>query len=70
MTACDFNQLLIGLQQRSPFIPFTVELQGGDRFEVDRPTVAVRDGIAVFLGPRGAPICFDHDSVKRFVHTG
>ena len=70
MTARDFKQLLIGLQESTPFVPFTVELQGGERFEVDRPTVAVRDGVAVYLGPGGAPICFDHDRAKRFIPTG
>jgi hypothetical protein len=64
MAAEEFDRLLIGLQQRTAFSAFTIELQGGERFDVDQPAVAVRDGVAVYLGPGGTPIWFDHDGVK------
>jgi hypothetical protein len=69
MTASEFDQILFRLQDVNPFSPFTVELIQGERFVVDRPTVAVRDGNAVFLGPGGASIWFDHHRIKRFIHT-
>jgi hypothetical protein len=47
---------------------FTVELHGGRRFAVDHPgAVVARDGVAVFLAPRGVPILFDHDRVNQII---
>ncbi len=37
MTAENFEQVLDGLTRRTPFRVFTVELNGGQRFEVDHP---------------------------------
>jgi len=68
MTAENFDRVLTGLQQLKPFRVFTVELNTGDRFEVDGPqAMVVRDGVAVFLAPDGVPIWFDHDSVSQFI---
>jgi hypothetical protein len=68
MTAEQFDQLLQALRERKPFTVFTVELQGGQRFEVDHPgAVVVRDGVAVFLAPGGIPVWFDHDSVNQII---
>lgn len=68
MTAENFDKTLEGLKQRSPFHPFTVELVGGSRFEVDHPgALVVRDGVAVFISPGGVPVLFDHESVTQFV---
>lgn len=68
MTADNFDQVLEGLKQLQPFRVFTVELQGGHRFEVDHPgALVVRDGVAVFLAPGGIPIWFDHESVTQVV---
>ena len=68
MTAENFDHVLAGLQQRKPFSIFTVELNSGERFEVDHPTaMVVRDGVAVFLAPGGTPIWFDHNSVSQFI---
>ncbi|HVA49043.1 MAG TPA: hypothetical protein VNH11_21960 [Pirellulales bacterium] len=65
MTAEHFDGLLIAVRGRSPFQPFTVELIGGHRFEVDhRDALIVRDGVAVFLRP-GIPVWFDHESVTQ-----
>lgn len=49
----------------------TVEIHGGERFEVDHPGALIaRDGVAVFLAPAGVPYWFDHDSVLRFIGAG
>lgn len=66
MTAENFDKALAGLQAIKPFTVFTVELNGGRRFEVDSPTALVfRDGVAVFVASGGVPVLFDHDSVLR-----
>lgn len=66
MTAESFDRVLQALRQRKPFQVFTVELSGGNRFEVDHPgAIVVRDGVAVFLAPGGIPIWFDHESVSQ-----
>jgi hypothetical protein len=71
MTADNFNQVLQGLQRRQPYQVFTVELHGGQRFEVDRPSaMVVRDGVAVFLAPGGVPVWFDHKSVNQIHREG
>ena len=68
MTVEHFDELFTGLNGRSPFQPFTVELVGGHRFEVDHPqAMVVRDGVAVFLKPGGVPVWFDHESVTQIV---
>ena len=68
MTSEHFDQLLIALNEREPFRPFTVELIGRHQFEVDhRFAMVVRDGVAVYLKPGGIPVWFDHDSVTQIV---
>lgn len=68
MTADNFQRLLDALANRSPFQPFTVELVGGRRFEVDRArAMVVRDGVAVYIAPGGVPIWFDNESVTAIV---
>ena len=70
MTSENFDQILAGLQQRSPFQPFTIELVSGYRFEVDHSrALVVRDGVAVFIAPGGVPVWFDHESVTRMPGT-
>lgn len=68
MTSENFQQLIEALARRNPFRPFTVELIGGQRFEVDHPRALVqRDGVAVFLATGGVPIWFDHEGVVAIV---
>ena len=68
MTSARFQQLLDTLMNRKPFQPFTVQLQGGDRFEIDHPrATVVRDGVAVFLAPGGVPVWVDHESVNQII---
>lgn len=68
MTQEHFDNIIGYFQTRSPFQPFTVELIGGSRFEVDGPrAIIVRDGVAVFLAPGGIPIWFDHEGVTQII---
>lgn len=68
MTSDHFDEILEGLAERTPFRVFTVELNGGRRFEVDHPrALVVRDGAAVFMAPGGVPIWFDHESVNQII---
>ena len=68
MTADNFTSVLEGLRQVQPFRVFTVELHGGQRFEVDHPgALVVRDGVAVFLAPGGVPIWFDRENVNQII---
>ena len=47
-----FDSTIRAFKNRTPFRPFTVELIGGHRFEVDHPgALVVRDGVAVFISP-------------------
>ena len=68
MTAENFMIVLDRLRLQQPFKVFTVELHGGERFQVDHPGALIaRDGVAVFLAPGGAPHWFDHESALRFI---
>lgn len=68
MAPDNFQNALKQLQQRQPFRPFTVELVSGDRFEVDYPdALGSRNGVAVFIGPGGGPVLFDHQSVSQLI---
>lgn len=68
MTADNFEQTLRAFQERSPFRPFTVVLLSGKRFEVDHSRALVhRNGVAIFVGPGGVPVVFDHEGVEHFV---
>jgi hypothetical protein len=68
MEAGNFDNALMALQRRTPYRPFTVVLVNGDRFEVDHPgALVIRDGVAVFIGPGGVPVIFDHEGVNQFI---
>lgn len=68
MTAENFDNVLTALRAMQPFRVFVVELNGGQRFEVDHANaLVIRDGVAVFLAPGGIPIWFDHDSVNQII---
>ncbi|VTU00058.1 unnamed protein product [Gemmataceae bacterium] len=71
MTVENFDNTLRVLQLRTPFRVFTVELHGGERFEVDHANaLVVRDGVAVFVAPGGVPHLFDHESVNQIIAAG
>jgi hypothetical protein len=68
MTSEHFEQIFEALHERRPFQPFTVELVGGDRMEIDHPrAMVVRDGVAVYLRPGGIPVWFDHESIAQVI---
>ena len=68
MEATHFDRTLKAFKRRSPYLPFTVALVNGDRFEVDHPdALVVRDGVAVYIGPGGVPVLFDHEGVSQVV---
>ena len=67
MTADNFEETLKAFQNRSPFQPFAVVLISGKQFEVDHPGALVhREGVAIFVGPGGVPVVFDHEGVEHF----
>jgi len=71
MTTENFDNTLRALQDMRPFRVFTVELHGGERFEIDHPNaIVVRDGVAVFVAPGGIPHLFDHESVNQIIAAG
>jgi carbamate kinase len=44
-----------------------VVLLSGKQFEVDHPKALVhREGVAIFVGPGGVPVVFDHEGVEHF----
>ena len=68
MTAEHFDQIMAEWRDAKPYQIFTIELNGGRRFEIDHPTaLIVREGVAVFLAPGGVPILFDHESINQVI---
>jgi hypothetical protein len=68
MTAENFDQMLTASRSLKPYRVFTVELNGGQRFEVDRPdALVIPDGVAVFMAPGGVPYSFDHESINQII---
>ena len=68
MTPDNFDRTLLAFRERAPLRPFMVVLHSGRQFEVDHPGALVqRDGVAVFVGPGGVPVVFDHEGVEQFV---
>ena len=68
MQAETFDETLNAFRRRCPFRPFTVAMVDGDRFEVDfADALVVRDGVAIYIRPGGAPVIFDHEGVSQFI---
>lgn len=68
MEADKFDRTMIALRERVPYQPFTVVLVNGDRHEVDHPkAIVIRDGVAVYVMPGGAPVIFDHEGVRQVI---
>jgi hypothetical protein len=68
MTVEHFQETITALLKQKPFQLFTVELNTGERIEIDHSrALIVRDGAAVFLGPGGVPHLFDHESVNQII---
>jgi hypothetical protein len=63
-----FDSTIRTFKHRTPFRPFTVSLVNGERLEVDHPdALAVRDGVALFVGVGGIPAVFDHEGVAQVI---
>jgi hypothetical protein len=61
-----FDRTLSALRRQAPFQPFAVRFVSGESIQVDHPeALVVRAGVAVYLGPDGAPTLFDHESVSE-----
>jgi hypothetical protein len=70
MTPDNFEKVLRAMIRRKPFKPFTIELLGQNRFEIDHPEATVcRQGVAIFLAPGPVPVYFDHDSVVQIIDS-
>ena len=68
MDTHNFEGAMRAFKRQFPFRPFAIALVNGDRFEVDHPdALIVRDGAAVYLGPGGVPVIFDHQGVSQVV---
>jgi hypothetical protein len=63
-----FTETIRALKHRAPFRPFTVVTVSGSRHEVDHPdALAVKDGVALFLGLGGVPVIFDFEGVSEVI---
>ncbi len=63
-----FTETIRAIRNRTPFKPFTVVTVNGNRYEVDFPdALAVRDGLAIFLGPGRVPVFFDNEGVSEVI---
>lgn len=68
MTTENFQKVLLAMLNRKPFKPFTVQMHGGERFEIDHPRATViREGVAIFIAPGFVPINFDHEGVVEII---
>jgi len=68
MTRETFEQSLELFMARRPFVPIVVELNVGQRFEIDAPlSIACSEGKAVFIGPGGVMRIFDNESVLQII---
>ncbi|MBM4072026.1 MAG: hypothetical protein FJ271_24335 [Planctomycetes bacterium] len=68
MEARNFDRTMMAFRRRVPYRSFSVVLVNGDRFEVDHhDALVVRDGVAVFVGPGGVPVLFDHEGVAQVI---
>jgi hypothetical protein len=70
MTAEHFETTLDALTALRPFKPFTIELNTGQRIEIDHQGALLwKDASAVFRSPGGVLIFFDHDGVNQIINA-
>ena len=63
-----FTETIRAFRNRAPFKPFTVVTVSGNRYEVDFPdALAVREGLAIFVGPGRVPVFFDNEGVSEVI---
>ncbi|MGL6096556.1 MAG: hypothetical protein ACRC7O_12250 [Fimbriiglobus sp.] len=70
MSPGQFDDLLKGLQRRQPFRMFTIELNTGERYQIDDPfAIVVEGGMGFFLAPGGVPVWFGNNSVTQVIES-
>ena len=68
MTRENFEEALLYFTERKPFTPFTLELNGGERLEIDHVKgLSWNEGKGVFIGPGGLMRVFDNESVLQII---
>ncbi len=66
MTADHFQETITTLMERVPFEMFTIELNTGEKVQIDHAgAISARAGRAVFIAPGGKLHIFDHESVNQ-----
>ena len=70
MTAEHFETTLETLMALRPFKPFTIELNTGQRIQIDHPGALLwnRTDTSIFRSPGGPLVFFDHDSVNQIIN--
>jgi hypothetical protein len=69
MTGESFEESIAALMAIVPFKPFTIELNTGQRFEVDHPGTLLWKGSPVVYKIPGGPLAFfDHESVNQIIN--
>ena len=64
----NFDRLMRTLRGIRPFQIFTIEVNSGDRYEIDQADALILGpGAAIFIGPGGVLHFFDHSSVTQVV---
>jgi len=70
MTAEHFETTLDALMAIRPFKPFTIELNTGERIEIDHPgAILWKEASAIFRSPGGTLTMFDHESVNQIINA-
>jgi hypothetical protein len=64
MTSEQVEEKVIELIHRVPFVPFVVDLTGGQSLEVPHPRLAINGGGAGFIGSDGGLVDFEFKSVR------
>ena len=71
MTAEHFEEAIGELMALRPFKPFTLELNTGQRIEIDSPGALLwnQTDSTIFRSPGGPLVIFDHDSVNQIINS-
>ncbi|MBI3821304.1 MAG: hypothetical protein HY289_01345 [Planctomycetes bacterium] len=70
MTVEHFETTIRAMMTVRPFRAFTIELNTGQRYEIDDPLVAAfSEGAGVVFAPGGIPVFFDHESVNQIINS-
>jgi hypothetical protein len=63
-----FADAIRTFRKRTPYHPFTIVTVSGEKYEIDHPeAILERDGVAMYAGPGGKPVIFDHEGVSEIV---